>query len=202
MAWTSVGGDILNVEVALAHGAGKLTITGNLGDVMKESASAAVGYLRSQAHLLKLQKDFFESTDIFIHVPEGAIPKDGPSAGITLATALFSALTQIPVKNEVAMTGEITLRGKVLQIGGLKEKVLAAYRGGTKTIICPKDNASDKEEIPGYVTEKLEFHFVSTMQEVLELALTKKLNLSTEQGIYPFAANHLEFTNLDSATKN
>ena len=202
MAWTSVGGDILNVEVALAHGAGKLTITGNLGDVMKESASAAVGYLRSQAHLLKLQKDFFESTDIFIHVPEGAIPKDGPSAGITLATALFSAVTQIPVKNEVAMTGEITLRGKVLQIGGLKEKVLAAYRGGTKTIICPKDNASDKEEIPSYVTEKLEFHFVSTMQEVLELALTKKLNLSTEQGIYPFAANHLEFTNLDSTTKN
>ena len=100
------------------------------------------------------------------------------------------------------MTGEITLRGKVLQIGGLKEKVLAAYRAGTKTIICPKDNASDKEEIPSYVTEKLEFHFVSTMQEVLELALTKKLNLSTEQGIYPFAANHLEFTNLDSTTKN
>ncbi len=171
LAWTEVGGELLETEVGLMRGKGKLTLTGKLGEVMQESARAAVSYLRSRADLLGIDPEFNESIDIHLHVPEGAIPKDGPSAGITMATALISALTKIPVRKDVAMTGEITLRGKVLPVGGIKDKVLAAFRGGIHEIILPRENQKDLEEIPTEVRELLEFHPVESMDEVLRLAL-------------------------------
>ncbi|HSF43635.1 MAG TPA: endopeptidase La [Thermoanaerobaculia bacterium] len=171
LAWTEVGGELLETEVGLMPGKGKLTLTGKLGEVMQESARAAVSYLRSRADLLGIEPDFNESVDIHLHVPEGAIPKDGPSAGITMATTLISALTKIPVRKDVAMTGEITLRGKVLPVGGIKDKVLAAFRGGINEVILPKENEKDVEEIPTEVREAMEFHLVESMDEVLRLAL-------------------------------
>ena len=171
MAWTEVGGDILPTEAIVLKGNGKLLLTGKLGEVMQESAQAGLTYIRSRSDLMKLADDFYEKNDIHVHVPEGAVPKDGPSAGITMATAMISALTKKKVRSDVAMTGEITLRGNVLPIGGLKEKVLAAYREGMHTIILPKENAPDIEDIPASVREKLEFVTVENMDEVLKTAL-------------------------------
>ncbi|MHB0969846.1 MAG: endopeptidase La [Thermoanaerobaculia bacterium] len=171
LAWTEVGGEILSTEVALSHGKGVLTMTGKLGDVMQESARAALSYVRSRAELFGLDSDFHDKIDIHIHVPEGAIPKDGPSAGITMATALLSAVTKIPIHQDVAMTGEITLRGKVLPIGGLKDKVLAAHRVGIKRVILPIENEKDLEEIPTDVRQAMEFHLVDSMDEVVAVAL-------------------------------
>jgi ATP-dependent Lon protease len=175
LAWTEAGGELLMTESTLMPGKGRLTLTGQLGDVMQESAKAALSYVRSRAEDYGIPKDFHQCTDIHVHVPEGAIPKDGPSAGITLATALVSNLAKIPVRRDVAMTGEITLRGKVLPIGGLKEKVLAAHRGGVTTIILPKDNERDLADIPKTVLDVLNLHLVESMDEVLKIALTKPL---------------------------
>ncbi|RAV06345.1 endopeptidase La [Paenibacillus sp. YN15] len=173
LAWTEVGGDTLVIEVTVMPGTGKLTLTGKLGDVMKESAQAAFSYTRSRVNELHIPADFHEKNDIHIHIPEGAIPKDGPSAGITMATALISALTNVPVSRHVAMTGEITLRGRVLPIGGLKEKSLAAHRAGIRTVLMPKDNEKDLEEIPESIREAMTFIPVGHMDEVLEHALVQ-----------------------------
>ena len=175
LAWTEAGGELLFTESTLMPGKGRLTLTGQLGDVMQESAKAAMSYVRSRAEEFGIQKDFHHSTDIHVHVPEGAIPKDGPSAGITLATALVSNLTRVPTRRDVAMTGEITLRGKVLAIGGLKEKVLAAHRAGVTTIILPKDNEKDLADIPKVVLDVLKLHLVESMDEVLKIALVEPL---------------------------
>jgi ATP-dependent Lon protease len=175
LAWTEVGGELLVTEATLMAGKGKLTLTGKLGDVMQESAQAALSYVRSKVHELGLAEDFHSKIDIHVHVPEGAIPKDGPSAGITMATTLVSALTKIPVRRDVAMTGEITLRGKVLPIGGVKEKVLAAHRAGVTNIVLPRDNEKDLADIPKNVLDALDLHLVSTMDEVLKIALTEPL---------------------------
>ncbi|MEK7704550.1 MAG: endopeptidase La [Myxococcota bacterium] len=171
LAWTQLGGEILQIEVTVMPGKGKLTITGKLGDVMQESAQAAMSYVRSRASAWGLSPDFYSSSDIHIHVPEGAMPKDGPSAGITMATALVSALTKIPVRPDVAMTGEITLRGRVLPIGGLKEKALAAHRADIRTILIPKENEKDLEEIPKSVAREMTFYPVEHMDEVIKHAL-------------------------------
>jgi ATP-dependent Lon protease len=171
LAWTEVGGSILSTEVQVLDGKGKLTLTGQLGDVMQESAQAALSYMRSRAQHLGLAKDFYRNVDIHVHVPEGAIPKDGPSAGITIATGLASALAKIPIRRDIAMTGEITLRGKVLPIGGLKEKLLAAHRAGIFEAILPKDNEKDLADLPVNLKSAMKLHFVEQMDEVLKIAL-------------------------------
>ncbi|MEO1368206.1 MAG: S16 family serine protease, partial [Acidobacteriota bacterium] len=171
LAWTEVGGEILETQVGLMKGKGKLTLTGKLGDVMQESARAAVSYVRSRSELLGIDPDFSEKLDVHLHVPEGAIPKDGPSAGITMATALVSALTGLPVRKDVAMTGEITLRGTVLPVGGIKDKILAAYRADIVEILLPHDNEKDLEDIPAEIREVLTVHAVESMDEVLTVAL-------------------------------
>ncbi len=174
LAWTEVGGELLSIETAVMPGKGKNAVTGQLGDVMKESIQAAMSVVRARARTLGIKPDFYEQRDIHIHVPEGAIPKDGPSAGIGMCTALVSALTGIPVRADVAMTGEITLRGEVLPIGGLKEKLLAAHRGGIKTVIIPQENERNLEDVPDNVKEKLEIRPVRWIEEVLAIALSRK----------------------------
>jgi ATP-dependent Lon protease len=180
LAWTEAGGDILFIEVALMPGKGNLLLTGQLGDVMKESCQAAMSYIRARAKALGLDEKFYQKLDVHVHVPEGAVPKDGPSAGIAITTAITSALTRIPVNRKVAMTGEITLRGRVLEIGGVKEKVIAAHRAGLKTIILPKDNKKDLEDVPKEVLKDLKFVFVEHMDEALDVALTKLLPARSE----------------------
>jgi ATP-dependent Lon protease len=175
LAWTEVGGSILTTEVQVLDGKGKLTITGQLGDVMQESAQAALSYIRGRAQALGLSREFYRNVDLHVHVPEGAIPKDGPSAGITMATAMASALAKIPVRRDIAMTGEITLRGKVLAIGGLKEKLLAALRAGIFEVILPRANEKDIEELPDNIKKSIKLHFVDQMDEVLKLALESPL---------------------------
>ena len=175
LAWTEVGGEILVTETTLMPGKGKLTLTGKLGDVMQESAQAAMSYVRSRAEEFGIPRDFNRHSDVHIHVPEGAIPKDGPSAGITMATALVSALTRVPTRKDVAMTGEITLRGKVLPIGGVKEKLLAAHRAGIRTIVLPRENEKDLADIPKLVLDVMEVHLAETMDEVLKVALAEPL---------------------------
>jgi ATP-dependent Lon protease len=175
LAWTETGGEILSLEATRMLGRGKVILTGQLGDVMQESAQAALSYIRTRADDFGIDPHFYRKFDIHVHVPEGAIPKDGPSAGITMATALASLMTGVAVRGDVAMTGEITLRGKVLPIGGLKEKVLAAYRYGTKTVIFPKDNERDLSEIPDDIKATMSFHLVDNMDEVLDIALVGPL---------------------------
>jgi ATP-dependent Lon protease len=180
LAWTEVGGSILTTEVQVLDGKGKLTITGQLGDVMQESAQAALSYIRGKSSALGLPRDFYRNLDIHLHVPEGAIPKDGPSAGITIGTALASALAKIPVRRDIAMTGEITLRGKVLPIGGLKEKLLAAQRAGVFEVILPKANEKDIPDLPEALKSAMKLHFVDQMDEVLKIALQSPLTALVE----------------------
>ena len=175
LAWTEVGGQILTTEATIMEGKGKLTTTGKLGDVMQESAHAAMSYIRSRAQSLGLPTDFYRHLDIHVHVPEGAIPKDGPSAGITIATVIYSALAKIPVRSNLAMTGEITVRGRVLPIGGLKEKLLAAHRHGITEVILPRDNEKDLPDIPDAVRADMKLHFVESMDEVLKIALEREI---------------------------
>jgi len=184
LAWTSVGGEILFIEATRMHGKGKLALTGQLGDVMKESAQAALSYVRARATQLHIQEDFLENSDVHIHIPTGGVPKDGPSAGVTMMTALVSLLTGIRVRHDVAMTGEITLRGKVLPVGGIKEKVLAAHRAGIKRVILPERSTADLEEVPQEVRDELEFVPVTKMDEVLLEALEtpEKLDLKPKPG--------------------
>ena len=188
LAWTEVGGTLLQTEVQVLDGKGKLTTTGQLGEVMQESAQAALSYIRSRAQYLGLGKEFYRHVDIHVHVPEGAIPKDGPSAGITLATGLASALTRIKVRRDIAMTGEITLRGKVLAIGGLKEKLLAAHRAGIFEVIVPEDNRKDMADMPELLKTEMKLHFVGQMDEVLQIALEEKLPELKEETLEVLAA--------------
>jgi ATP-dependent Lon protease len=183
LAWTEVGGSILATEAAIMEGRGKLTTTGKLGDVMQESAQAAMSYIRSRSHVMGLPRDFYRHIDIHLHVPEGAIPKDGPSAGITIATSICSALTSIPVRADLAMTGEITVRGRVLPIGGLKEKLLAAHRQGIREIVLPRDNEKDLPDIPENVRNEMKLHFVESMDEVLKLALEREIVMAPITGM-------------------
>ena len=171
LAWTSVGGETLEVEVNVMDGSGKLELTGNLGDVMKESAHAALSYIRANAQKLGIAPDFYKTKDIHVHFPEGAVPKDGPSAGVTVCTAIVSALSGVTVRRDVAMTGEITLRGRVMRIGGLKEKTMAALRHGVHTVIIPRDNERDLEEIDQTVRRQLNFVSAETVDTVLQTAL-------------------------------
>jgi ATP-dependent Lon protease len=173
LAWTQVGGDILFIEASLSPGKGRLTLTGNLGDVMKESAAIAMAYLRANSRKFNLDHRLFDQWDVHVHVPAGATPKDGPSAGITMLTALTSAFTQRKVREHLAMTGEITLRGKVLPVGGIQEKILAAKRANIKEIILCKSNEKDIREIKEEYIKDLKFHYVTEMQQVIDLALTK-----------------------------
>jgi len=192
LAWTETGGEILQIETSIMPGKGNLVLTGKLGDVMKESAQAALSYVRSRSRQLRLPDNFYEKIDIHIHVPEGAIPKDGPSAGITLATSIVSALTRVPVSKDIAMTGEITLRGRVLPIGGLKEKILAAHRGGIKKVIIPYENKKDIEEIPKNILKKVELILVEHMDEVLKHSLVVeegKSIFASEDEIQPFCVD-------------
>ncbi len=174
MAWTEVGGELLTIETAVLPGKGKTTTTGKLGEVMQESIQAALSVVRSRARTLGIAGNFYEKSDLHIHLPEGATPKDGPSAGIGICTAMVSALTGIPVRADVAMTGEITLRGEVLPIGGLKDKLLAAQRGGIKLVLIPEENTKDLVEIPDNVKNRLEIHPVKWIEQVLEMALERK----------------------------
>ena len=185
LAWTSVGGVVMPLEVSVFNGKGTVETTGSLGDVMKESAKLAVSYVRSIADTYGIADDFYKEKDIHIHAPEGATPKDGPSAGVTMTTALVSALTNIPVRHDVAMTGEITLHGKVLPIGGLREKTMAAYKAGIKTVVIPAGNKSDMEEIDSVVKDNIKFVYAEKISDVLEVALEKKtstyINTSKEK---------------------
>ena len=171
LAWTEVGGEILNVEVSVVPGKGTFTVTGKLGEVMQESTRAAMSYVRSRAKRLGLDRSFYQKIDIHVHIPEGAQPKDGPSAGIAMATAILSALIQKEVKRDLAMTGEITLRGRVLPIGGLKEKILAAHRGGVKVVLIPKENEKDLADIPKEVLKDVKIVLVNHMDEVIPHAI-------------------------------
>ena len=173
LAWTSVGGETLEIEVNTMAGSGKFELTGNMGNVMKESAKAGISYIRSQSANFNIDGDFYKNTDIHIHIPEGAVPKDGPSAGITMATAMISALMGAPVKNNVAMTGEITIRGRVLPIGGLKEKTIAARQAGIDTVIIPALNKPQMEELPDEIKNSLKFVLVETMEDVLKNAIAE-----------------------------
>ncbi len=190
LAWTEAGGDILFIEVALMPGRGQLILTGQLGDVMKESCQAAMSYIRSRAAELGLSDKFYQKLDVHVHVPEGATPKDGPSAGIAITTAIASALTKNAIKRTVGMTGEVTLRGKVLEIGGVKEKIIAAHRAGLKMIIMPKDNEKDLEDVPKEVLKDLEFKFVSHMDEVLDLAFVKPVKVKRKKNDEALATSH------------
>jgi ATP-dependent Lon protease len=190
LAWTPTGGDLLTIEAAVLPGKGVLKLTGKLGEVMQESANLALSYVRARAERLGLKRDFLDSVDLHVHVPEGAIPKDGPSAGITLATALISVLTGIPARADMAMTGELTLRGRVLPIGGLKEKLLAAHRQGRKAVLIPSENARHLEEIPAEVREQLSIHLVSHMDEVIQLALTRMPEPLGPEAMAPIPPNH------------
>jgi len=174
LAWTSVGGDTLEIEVNIMPGKGEFLLTGQLGDVMKESAQTGISYIRSVSGEYGITGQFFKENDIHIHIPEGAVPKDGPSAGITMATAMLSAITEIPVRADIAMTGEITLRGRVLPIGGLKEKLLAAKNAGMKIVLVPARNRPDVEEIASEIKRGLDIRFVESMKDVLPAALVRK----------------------------
>jgi ATP-dependent Lon protease len=174
LAWTEVGGEVLQTEATLMEGKGQLTLTGKLGEVMQESARAAMSFVRSRAADFGIGREFHRKMDLHIHIPEGAIPKDGPSAGITMATPIVSVLTKIPVRRDVAMTGEITLRGKVLPIGGVKEKLLAAHRAGIKNVILPKENEKDLQDLPKDILDVLNVNLVETMDEVLQIALERQ----------------------------
>jgi ATP-dependent Lon protease len=171
LAWTEVGGELLAIESSLMRGTGKMVMTGKLGDVMQESVQAALTYVRARAEKFGLEENFYKETDVHVHVPEGAIPKDGPSAGIAVVTSIASAFMKRKVRGDIAMTGEITLRGRVLPIGGLKEKLLAAHRGNIKTVVIPKDNEKDLSEVPANVLKAIEIIFVEHMDEVLKVAL-------------------------------
>ena len=174
MAWTAVGGDTLFIETTVMKGTGKLVLTGQLGDVMQESAKAGLSVIRARSEKLGIDEEFYKNKDIHVHIPEGATPKDGPSAGVTMCTSMISALTSTPVRKDLAMTGEITLRGKVLPVGGIKEKVIAAHRAGVKKVLLPKDNMKDIDELPQNVRKELEFRSIETIDEVLEEALVKE----------------------------
>ncbi len=174
LAWTEVGGELLTIESTMMPGKGRMTVTGNLRDVMKESISAAASYVRSRAVTFGIEPPLFDKRDIHVHVPEGATPKDGPSAGVAMITSIVSVMTGIPVRRDLAMTGEITLRGRVLPIGGLKEKLLAALRGGIKTVLIPEENAKDLIDVSDSVKSKLEIIPVSRMDEVISRALVRK----------------------------
>jgi ATP-dependent Lon protease len=200
LAWTEVGGSVLSTEATIMQGKGRLTLTGKLGDVMQESAQAAMSYVRSRTASFGLPRDFYRHIDIHVHVPEGAIPKDGPSAGITIATTIVSALTRTPIRCDVAMTGEITLRGKVLPIGGMKEKLLAAHRMGMRTVILPKDNEKDLAEIPAEIQAGLAIRFVENMDEVLQIALERPIE-PAEHGAVPEVAAKFE-TDTESELTN
>jgi ATP-dependent Lon protease len=202
LAWTEVGGSVLAVEATIMEGKGRPILTGKLGDVMQESAQAAMSYVRSRTAQFGLEKDFYRTLDIHVHVPEGAIPKDGPSAGITICTSIVSALTKIPVRCDVAMTGEITLRGKVLPIGGVKEKLLAAHRMGLRTIILPKDNEKDLADIPQEILSSLKIHFAETMDEVLQIALERSIVPLEHIGVTPVADASLTVVDKDSSLTN
>ena len=202
LAWTEVGGSVLATEATLMEGKGRLTLTGKLGDVMQESAQAAMSYVRSRSNLLGLQRDFYRSIDIHVHVPEGAIPKDGPSAGITICTSIVSALTKNPVRCDVTMTGEITLRGKVLPIGGVKEKLLAAHRMGLRTVLLPKDNEKDLADIPQEILSSLTIHFVETMDEVLQIALERPTVPLEHAAVAPVAETFVAGAEKDKSLTN
>jgi ATP-dependent Lon protease len=202
LAWTEVGGTVLATEATLMDGKGRLTLTGKLGDVMQESAQAAMSFIRSRSAQLGLPKDFYRNLDIHLHVPEGAIPKDGPSAGITICTSIVSALTRIPVRCDVAMTGEITLRGKVLPIGGVKEKLLAAHRMGLRTILVPKDNEKDLPDIPQEILASLTVHPVETMDEVLQIALERPIVPVEHAAVAPVAEGFVSGPEKDSSLTN
>jgi ATP-dependent Lon protease len=185
LAWTSTGGDIMLIEALKMPGTGRLMVTGQLGDVMRESVDAAHSYVRSRAHQLGIDDSTFRESDLHIHLPAGAIPKDGPSAGITLTLAIASALSGRPVRRDVAMTGEVTLRGKVLEIGGVKEKVLAAYRSGLREVILPKSNEKDLRDVPEEVKKNMAFTFVEKMDEVLHLALLPPVSDTLADQVQP-----------------
>lgn len=182
LAWTAVGGETMPVEVAILEGSGKIELTGSLGDVMKESARTAISYVRSRASDWHIDRDFYKTKDVHIHVPEGAVPKDGPSAGVTMATAIVSALTGIPVRRDVAMTGEISLRGRVLPIGGLREKTMAAYTHHMKTVIIPAENEPDLADVEKVVREGLRFVTASHLDTVIQTALTADPGRSEPSG--------------------